>query len=365
MARWWWPILIALVVVGIEIAVRLDDWSRYGTPVTGSATDISDLIMRDRDGLHARPGAVYKFFRIDSLGFRGPDRSRAALQRAPRIITTGASETFGLYEPRDQEWPRQLERGLSPLSPSPVVLNAAFAGMTLPTVTQDIQGRLARFAPAIVVYYPTPAQYLDRHLPDAARPDSLGPEPVPVFRWRAINRVRDAVKNAVPEPLLDLLRQRETERARRREPGNASAEETSASVIATAAARGERLDAFTADLRRLVGTVRAIGAQPVLVVHAHRFRDTTSVNEARLLRAWNKFYPHVRTMDLLVFDSLAAEATRAVARDSGALVIDPRPALRAVATPPFADHTHFTGEGAAIVARAVADSLRSRLLTPR
>jgi lysophospholipase L1-like esterase len=106
-----------------------------------------------------------------------------------------------------------------------------------------------------------------------------------------------------------------------------------------------------------VGDVRAIGAEPVLVIHAHRFQDTTSREDRQWLQAWQKFYPLVTGRELLLFDSLAALRMDAIARDSAVSLVDPRPALRASGTGTFADHTHFSDEGAEVVARAVALSV--------
>jgi len=351
------PALMA-VLAGVEVAVRFDDWSRYGTPLLSDATDIADLAVRDADGLHARAGASFKYFRIDSLGFRGPNRSREELATAPVIVTSGASETFGLYESEGMEWPRRLEAHLAsaPTSGSarvPVVLNAAFAGMSLPTVSQDIRRRLVRLRPDFVVYYPTPAQYLYPRLPIAAQPLTTGAmERVRLPRARARQRMRDAFKGAVPEAALDILRGLQTSRAR----GQLEA----TGVFRFDAEAATRLDQFEHDLRALVTDIQAIGAEPVLVVHAHRFRDTLSLNARQQLRAWAKFYPMVSGRELLVFDSLAAERTVRVARAMNIRLVNPLASLRAMGDDAWADHTHFSDGGAEAVAREVSKVLLSR-----
>ncbi len=353
----WIAGLLPLAAVGAELATRFDDWSRYGTPLASHATDVGDLIVRDSLGLHARPNGVFKYFRIDSLGFRGPDRSRGALAAQPVVVTTGASETFGLYEEADHEWPRRLEVHLASLvsdssrwRDTAIVLNAAFAGMSLPTVAQDIRNRIAPLRPRVVVYYPTPAQYLFQTLPVAAAPldGTITASSRP--RLRIVQRLRDALKRLAPEALLDRLRRWQASTAR-------DAILATESGFDFATESDARLAAFESGLRALVGDVRAIGAEPVLVVHAHRFTDTTSRVEQQWLTAWAKFYPLVSGAQLITFDSLAAERTRTVARDSAIALVDPRAALRAVGPSAFADHTHFSEAGADVVARAVAAAL--------
>ncbi len=344
------------MLVGAEAAVRLDDWSRYGTPLSSHATDVGDLRTHDEDGEHARANGRFRHFRIDSLGFRGPDRSRAELADALLIVASGASETFGLYEPADEEWPRRVESRLAAhhvAAATPIVLNAAFAGMTMPTVAQDIRIRISRLRPAFVVYYPTPSQYLDEKVPTAAKPDSSGswPETLPpTLRFR--QRLRDAAKQVVPEVVLDRMRTLQTAQARH---------DATTRLDFTANVES-RLQHFEQDLRHLIGDARRIGAQPVLIVHAHRFADTLSVSQQRQLRAWAKFYPLVSGRELLLFDSLAAVRTRVVAQDSGIALVDPIAGLRAAGEAAFADHTHFTAIGADIVASAVADTIAGRVV---
>ena len=60
---------------------------------------------------------------------------------------------------------------------------------------------------------------------------------------------------------------------------------------------------------------------------------------------------------LLEFDREAGERTRRVALDSGAVFVDPEPALRQVGVAGFADFSHFTDRGSAAMAASVAPAL--------
>lgn len=333
-------------VLALEGTVRLDDWAQYGVPFTASARSLSDLVVRDSLGLHARPGGVFKQFQINAAGFRGPEIDIGDV-RGKAIVTAGASETFGLYETRGKEWPRQLEDSLYARCGLRVpVLNAAFAGMALPTVKQDYERRLSKLSPKVVIYYPTPMQYLESvELPKAAEPSATS-SGVPRWGFRFVTRLRDAIKRAVPAPLLDIVRQVDTRRTRA----------AVGASVSTAAEPG-RLQAFDADLRGLVGRYHQGGSTPVLVLHRHRFRDTVSVEARRLLRAWERFYPLYSAGALIAFDDSAAMRTRRIAADSGAIVVDPLPSLRAVGDSAFADFSHFTDQGSAAMAGAVSHAL--------
>ncbi len=337
--------VVLTAAFSLELTVRVDDWAQFGVPLTAPAIAIEELAIRDSLGFHARPGTAFRQFRINALGFRGPELQPLD-SASSLIIAAGASETFGLYETAGKEWPRQLADSLSGCGPNVQVANAAFAGMSLPTVRQDFERRLARLSPDMVVYYPTPMQYLYDLPPSPAPPTTEVAPALPLFRSRALPRFRDAAKRGMPQPALDLLRRLDMWRAR-----------SATGARASNTVEPERLERFERDLRGLVGVYRAAGAVPVLVVHANRFSDTTSVESRRLLTAWERFYPRYTGLAIVRFDRLAAERTVQVAKDSGLVAVDPRPAL--LATPgAFNDFSHFNDAGSAVVggltARAIA-----------
>jgi hypothetical protein len=346
----WGAASVAVVVAAFELTVRVDDWAQHRVPITAPAVSIADLVVRDSLGFHARAGGQFRQFRINSAGFRGPEVDLGDTSSL-RVATAGASETFGLYEPKDKEWPRQLEGLLrSECRQAVTVLNAAFAGMALPTVQQDYERRLRRLSPRMVVYYPTPMQYLEGvELPKASPPGGP-PAPLSAWRARAVPRLRDALKRAVPEPMLDILRQLDTQRQLK-----------AAGTTAKPRAEPERLEAFDRDLRALVGAYRGGGSEPVLVIHRHRFRDTTSVEDRRLLRAWERFYPRYTAGALLQFDDQAAERIVRLGRDSSVTVVDPLPALASLGGAAFADFSHFTEKGSEAMARVIAGAIQPML----
>lgn len=340
-----WTVGSAVVAaLTLEATVRIDDWAQFGVPLSSPAIGIDELAVRDSLGFHARAGTAFRQYRVNALGFRGPEVPNVSDGR-PIVITAGASETFGLYEKAGKEWPRQFADSLAACGARVHVLNAAFAGMSLPTVQQDFERRLAPFRPKMVLYYPTPMQYLVGTNPKPAEPLPGAVAPLPRWRSRALPRFRDAVKRGIPQPVLDIMRKVDTWRTRSR-----------TGVSAKPAVESARLDAFEAGLRRIVGAYRAAGAQPVLLVHANRFTDTTSVESRRLLTAWERFYPAYTGTAIVRFDWEAAERTKRVARDSGIVVVDPRAAL--LKTPgAFSDFSHFNDAGAAVVGGLAARSV--------
>ena len=345
----WAGVCAVLVAVSVEATVRADDWSQHRVPVSSGFTGLGELLIVDSLGPHARPGAQFRKFRINSLGYRGPDIDGSALASHPIVLVAGASETFGLYESADHEWPRQLQTRLQAAcgASAPIVMNGAFAGMSLPTVTADIRRRGAALKPRMVIYYPTPMQYIEeKALPKATPAGTVAAPAPPWWRLRAPARFRDAFKTMIPLPVLDWLRQRDTKRQR-----SVTGFEVFNEVPS------ERLDAFERDLRELVGATHGIGATSVLVAHRHRFADTASVDQRRWLRAWERFYPLATGAVLLEFDRQAGERTRRVALDSGAVFVDPDSGLREIGVSAFADFSHFTDRGSAAMAAAVGSAV--------
>lgn len=347
-------LLLGLVLLlAMEVSARTEDRVRYGTAWFSPYREQSEMIVRDADGVHGRRSARFQKWGMDSLGFRGPEVDSAPARGTLRVVAAGASETFGLYESEGKEYPRQLEDSLTAALPALTclgavraeVLNAAMAGMTLPTVTQDVRLRLRRFSPNAIVYYPTPSQYLNDEMPVAASPDSNARGPsAPDWRRslhpRVFDRLREQAKLLLPLGVQDYLRTRMVARTvAQHAPG-----------WRWNSLPSDRLEAYEADLRTLVGAVRAVGAEPVLATHGSIF-PPGQVPDPRPLHMWERFYPRATGAVILAFDSAAAVRTRRVARDSSTALADVLPAVEPTG---YADNIHFNDVGAARVAGTMA-----------
>jgi lysophospholipase L1-like esterase len=341
-------VLLLVLLAGFELAVRFDDWARFGVALDSPATSLEELYVRDSLGGHARPGSAFRQFHVNALGFRGPEYRPAEHRGEMLVVAAGASETFGLYEAPGREWPQQLGDSLrARCAGTPVtVLNAAFAGMSLPTVIQDLRLRVLPMRPTAVVVYPTPSQYLEATAPVATPPSSEPPARLDPWRSRGFPRVRDAVKRTIPQPVMDVLRRVVTSRRVSRD--------TPFRTVPMA-----RLDSLEEQLRVLVGVVRKGGAAVVLGVHQNRFADTNSVAERRWLRAWEFQSSRATGQVLLQMDSLAARRIERVGADSSVPVFDPKLSSRPDRAALFADYLHFTDRGAAIMGRSTAAAVAS------
>ena len=114
----------------------------------------------------------------------------------------------------------------------------------------------------------------------------------------------------------------------------------------------DRVTAFETDLRREVGAVRAIGAEPVLAHTGTHSGGHSFGGSSQLLVAWERFNRRATGRVLIAFDAAARAATLRVAADSVILVADA--ALAATAQTPFADYTHLNEHAAAVAAGTTA-----------
>lgn len=337
--------LAATCLVAVEATCRVDDWLRYGTPLLAPYVSQEDLYVRDARGAHGRPFARYTKYVLNNLGMRGPDVAPSKPPGVIRIVTAGASETYGLYESPGQEYPRQLEDSLRACAPRFQVLNAAFIGMMMPTQEQDLRLRIAALQPDVVVLYPTPVQYLKDTVPSATPPDSApGAGRLSWTHWaslRVVGRLDDHLWGVIPARVRNYWRHRELE-------------EESGSRISGVPV--DRMARYETDLRRIIATVRSIGAQPVLMTHADVFMANGPTNRL-LIDQWRRFYPHTNGTALLQFDSAAAVETRQLAVEESVPLVDlaeivrdrlPRPVDRF-----FGDYAHFTDAGSGVVAAAL------------
>jgi len=340
----------AIFGLTLEGAARVDDYVSYGAPLLGNYA-LEDLREETPGGIQGKPGARFEKWKLNSLGLQGPEVSAEKRTGHLRVLVLGASESFGLYETPGKSYPARLQELLAAQLNRPVeVLNGALPGMSLPRVVRFCERRLDTLRPDVVIYYPTPAAYLDVKAPSleaagrgrTGNGKSGGSRPKP----RLLRRGWQLVKASLPTPVEDWLRRREI------------AQETSGedpSWLFREVPR-ERLDLFEQHLSTLIWTVRESGARLVLATHANRFREPLTSTERRQLLAWRQNYPRAEEEVILAMDRQANAMIRRLAADEDLPVAD-----IAAAVPPeprlFADFVHFTDAGSELAARALAETI--------
>jgi hypothetical protein len=165
--RWSGLVVLALVcVLSAELAARVDDYLRYGIPLRAVPDENRDLLLRDSLGTRGRPHGRYRWWHLNAHGFRGPEMTLVPRPGCVRIVILGASETFGLYESPDMDYPAQLRSELAAHGCYEVV-NAALPGASLHSMLALWRRWVSPFHPQIVVIYPNPSFYLGAEPPRA------------------------------------------------------------------------------------------------------------------------------------------------------------------------------------------------------
>lgn len=342
-ASWAW--LLAVSLTTLEIAARLDDWLHYDAPLFGHY-DFDRMFRATENGVRGVPGARYLRWRLNDEGFNGPPLRPEEGQR--RVVVYGASESFGIYEDAGKEFPRALERDLNAHPETRVeVINAGIPGMRVGSGVALLAELGKRLRPAAVVIYPTPTHYIGVSRPYCGRPPSLPNRDSSGWpESRAAAKFKDQVKRVAPAALLRALRRLSIGWQTRGRTPLTHVDEAS-------------LAAYETDLRCALAAARGAGMTPLLVTHASRF-GVPRAEDADWLTGWRQQYPEMAETGFIDLEQRANDTVRRVARVERVALIDAAAALGGQPAL-FADHAHFTNEGAARMAALLAPAVRAAL----
>ncbi len=202
-----WAGLVFLLV--LEACTRLEQWWVYGvSPLRLYDYDVM-LYTRTAVGIAGRPNARYEKWTLNSLGMRGPEVALKKPQGTVRILCMGASETFGLHETADHEWPRRLERHLRASGIPVEVINASLVAMSPVLQVRHFEYALREFNPDTVLLMLNYPYFAGRDVPNIHDPKTalhawvrtekeVGPFSG-VLTPRLLRKVKDAVLPQLPE----------------------------------------------------------------------------------------------------------------------------------------------------------------------
>jgi lysophospholipase L1-like esterase len=340
-----------LLVVVLEFCSRIDDYVMFGAPMW-KPYHWEIIRAEDAIGTRGRPGARYQKWRMNSMGFRGPELREETV----RIAAFGASETLGVYEAEDQEYPRQLERKLNSWAGGDVfqVVNVAMVGQRvaeavrrIPQIVGQVHPKYATLYPAVQYYLRVPRIQQASVIappPSAGELDVITP-PAEGFELRIMERLRNLFRQAVPTFIQARRWQLEVDRHAATDPVMDRIPE-------------ENVGVFQKHVEQFVANTRAAGVEPVLLTHATAFGDRVSESNQYLMTAWRRYYPMLKADGFPDMEKRMNEAIRRVAEHDHVLLID---AARLIPPEPkyFADGGHFTTEGSELMSTLIADTLES------
>lgn len=338
--RWIGYSLLALLT--LELCARSEDLARQGAPFW-QPFSIESVFQHGEFGREGRPGAHFGKWQMNSLGFRSPEPQPGKV----RVLTFGASETFGLYESPGMEYPRQLEQALQRNGmPDAEVVNIALPGLRVGHA-EYLARAVRELQPAWVLIYPTPANYIEAesaYCGQHAAP--VPPPPVKTLELRVAGKLGEQAKQVVPPEVTTALKRLSIRLAERR-------------IVPVDQLPQATLDRYRDDVECAVRTVEALGVKVVLATHATMFGPDLQPGDGQMLSAWRSFYPELREAGFLDMERRANESLRTLAAQRGLPLID------AAARIPggrrqFADFVHFTDEGARQMSELAAAAILQR-----
>ena len=150
---------LLLLVLGLEGALRVRAWKRFGTP----RARIADAYLGKTDDfpyLVPIPGAAldgdFVSLHINSHGFRGEEFPLTKEADELRIVCLGASTTFCAEASSDAKtWPARLQAELSARYPGRVirVINAGVPGYCIEHSAENLRRRVLPLEPDVVILY--------------------------------------------------------------------------------------------------------------------------------------------------------------------------------------------------------------------
>lgn len=336
-----WVVYSLIFLLTLEALARLDDWVREGAPLVGNH-DIDSVFVSAPGIKVGKPGAHFGKWQMNSLGFRGPD----PLPGRRNVLVYGASESFGIYENPDQEYPRQLARLLDATQPGAYnVLNAAVPGLRIGRMAY-LERILGQVSPSHLIVYPTPAAYIGVDKPFCAEPAAWPTDlrSNASLRLRLVGKLELVAKQIAPEQLMTGLKEFGIWQATR-------------GIAIIDRLPDTALEALEQDLRCVIERARRSGATPILVTHGNYFGDQITSENRPMLVAWRRFYPELSETGFLDMEARANQLIRQVAHDEpGTVLID----IREVVPPGpkhYADFVHFTDEGARLLAARLSAAI--------
>ncbi len=259
----------------------------------------------------------------------------------------GASETLGLYEQEGMEYPAQLRTILDKKTPRHFqVINAASLGTSIPKASQNYTLWLSKFKPDVVLYYPSPAFYLDESPPAPVKLGSGAKPQKNRFQFRISRKIELVLKKNLPDSIQLQLKQWQIYRQTRNH----------GSEWGWKSPPSDRLELFRSHLVAFIENISKSGARPVLLTHACRFSANAIDGDRYQLISWRKFYPRASEKCLIDMEDAANNIIREIGATYQVPVIDLDKSVPKGAEN-FADFAHFTDAGARIVAAKLADAL--------
>lgn len=359
-----WTLYAIVFGLVLELCARIDDGIKYEAPFIGKYTN-ERLRGTDDEGIRYNiPNGNFEKWRNNNLGFRGRDLIKDKPAGTTRIVCMGTSETYGLYEDPDNEWPAQLSRMIQDHD-SLEVINAATVGLKRKHVPRYLEKHVYELDPDVVVVLLSPS-FIDRdQVADGQAPqkETVVSAQTPTDkltlstikqRIRIFPKAWQVVKQFVPQRLLEQYQYRDRanlidDMERRYLKGKPPLDEVPP----------ENLDRFESELLAIVNDLHSRGIKVVLCTYPYLLNESNLETYPLIFMENRRFTVELSYVGMVDASYQANRLVRKVAENENTGFIDLY-SLVPQNTTYFADNVHYTDAGAEVVARAVASFLLTR-----
>jgi hypothetical protein len=356
---------VFVFVATMEVCARIDDKIRYDAPFFSLYS--SDLLRSiDDEGININvPNNQFEKWKINQLGFRGPDIPLIKPKGMVRIICVGTSETFGLYEDPGKEWTTQFKDLLEEFRRFQVI-NVSVVSLPLKKYHRYIEKYVLELKPDIIILFINPFRYgvgVNKFTERQTLPRKevnksergwkislSGGTPT----LRILPKFVHVVHKRVPEKVMKLYRilkmkkqLRKLENARLN--GNKPLDMVSK----------ESLDTFRTDLEELIQFLShqkievIMSSYPVLI-------STKNIQDHLDIFLWfRSFYIELSLLGIIDASLKFNNVIKEVSIKHGITFIDNNAAIPKN-TRYFIDNVHYTNEGARFIASSFANYIKRR-----
>lgn len=334
-------VLLGFILVGVlEIGLRV---RQALTQTAAGAHGVEEFYVYD-PALDLRvPKAGYRSrqLNINQLGFRGAEFTVAKPDGTIRIAFLGGSTTFcSEVSSDDMAWPQRVIQALREAYPTRRFeqVNAGVPGYTLRSIMRNLDLRVARLRPDVIVIYEA-TNDLSMHMASAAQQTGLDAA-----------RGDGELTWLDSHSLLAYLVRKNILFLRRQWQADADAGKL---TVASETLGAE----FAHDLTKLVQAARQLTDKVVLVTFAARLRAGQSPDALKQAATTALYYmPYRKPSDIVRDFAVYNETIRRVARVQNVALVEAAERIPGDAAH-YTDSVHFTDLGAAVMSQALAEGL--------
>jgi lysophospholipase L1-like esterase len=323
----------------------------------------SILLEEDSSGIiHNVPNAKYEKWEINSLGFRGEEINLEKREEQIRIICLGASESFGLYESPNKEWPSQLGEMLKNRFPKAEVVNASVIGLNFKKRKDYVEKYVFPLKPDIMIIFNQRfVLFIKDFIRGVEKTDLVNkvkeigmknPIKILLSQGKALTKLDKTIERWLPKSLSTAIRMwRLREKIRRKEKRHLIHQEPMDEVPENIVLEYEK------DLRLFIHYLKENHIIPVLSTYPSLITPFNKDVHKHLLLATRHIYCiELSENGLMDASRKLNDAVRRVAEEHHLPFVD-NDRLIPKTLEYFGDNFHYTNKGAEFIAKNFCDLL--------